>query len=98
VSVSANADQVSLEVGNGGEVIDPDEAARLTEPFRRLERGTGGFGLGLSIVRSVAEAHGGSIEVIAPRNGGLRVRVRIPATAAPAHAGAPGVQGLLTKS
>jgi signal transduction histidine kinase len=98
VSVSANGDHVSLEVGNGGEVIDPDEAARLTDPFRRLERGTGGFGLGLSIVRSVAEAHGGAIEVIAPPNGGLRVRVTIPATAAPAHASAPAGQGLLTKS
>ena len=68
-------------VSNGGAVIDPDRVEGLTEPFRRLSRTTGGFGLGLSIVRSVAEVHGGTIELVAPAEGGLRVRVRVPAAA-----------------
>ncbi len=66
-------------VRNGGAVIDPNEAAALAEPFRRLHRGGGGFGLGLSIVRSVAEAHGGSATIAAPAGGGLEVTIELPA-------------------
>ena len=44
-------------------VIAPEDAETLTEPFRRLDRTYGGFGLGLSIVRSVVAAHGGTIEL-----------------------------------
>jgi signal transduction histidine kinase len=39
---------------------------------------SGGSGLGLSIVRSVAEAHGGSVELRARPSGGLVVRVSLP--------------------
>ena len=67
-----------LEVANGGEPIDPEQAATLAEPFRRLYRSVDGFGLGLSIVRSVAEAHGGSMRLTAPDDGGLRVLVTLP--------------------
>src|SRR6201999_3531490 len=67
-----------LEVANGGDRIDPEQAATLAEPFRRLVRSVDGFGLGLSIVRSVAEAHGGSIRLTAPDAGGLRVLVTLP--------------------
>jgi signal transduction histidine kinase len=73
---------VSLTVRNGGAVIDPGQARTLMEPFRRLERGSGGFGLGLSIVRSVAEAHGGSAQLIARAEGGLEVLIRLPAVPA----------------
>jgi signal transduction histidine kinase len=69
-----------LSVENGGAKIDAADAATLTEPFRRLDRGTGGFGLGLSIVRSVSEAHGGATELTARAEGGLDVRVSMPAT------------------
>lgn len=71
--------RVHLLVANGGWVIAPEQAATLTEPFQRLDRTIGGFGLGLSIVRSVAEAHGGSVHVRAPANGGLEVVVSLPA-------------------
>ena len=70
---------VLLTVTNGGPVIDPADAAKLTEPFRRLDRAAGGFGLGLSIVRSVVVAHGGTIEIEAPPTGGLEVRIELPA-------------------
>ncbi len=70
--------QVTLAVANGGPVIPRDEAEHLLEPFRRLERTAGGVGLGLSIVRSVVHAHGGTIDVIAPETGGLELRITLP--------------------
>jgi signal transduction histidine kinase len=65
----------------------------LFEPFRRLattERnatvtGNDGAGLGLSIVRSVAQAHGGDVQATPRPDGGLTIRVRLPGRAD--HAG-----------
>ncbi|MGA9858233.1 MAG: HAMP domain-containing sensor histidine kinase, partial [Solirubrobacteraceae bacterium] len=71
-------DVVELVVRNGGPAIAPDRLQELIEPFRRLDRSTGGFGLGLSIVRSIAEAHQGTATLAAPAEGGLEVRVRLP--------------------
>ena len=79
VSTRTEAAGVHVLVANGGPRIDPAEAATLTEPFRRLGRGGGGFGLGLSIVRSVVDAHGGTLEVNAPASGGLEIHVELPA-------------------
>jgi signal transduction histidine kinase len=82
VSVKTHAvdGEAVLDVVNSGPVVSPEVAARLTEPFERGGRtGTRGAGLGLSIVRSVAEAHGGRVSVSARREGGLAVRVVLPA-------------------
>jgi signal transduction histidine kinase len=71
-----------LEVTNPGPVVAPDAVDGLFEPFRRLAADrTGGevsAGLGLSIVRAVAEAHGGTVVAQARPGGGLRVEVRLP--------------------
>ena len=69
-------------VANGGPAIPPEQVAGLFEPFRRLggDR-TGsdrGAGLGLSIVRSVAAAHGGRARARALDGGGLEVTVELP--------------------
>jgi signal transduction histidine kinase len=77
VSTRVEDGRVQLVVANGGAVIDPEDARALTEPFRRLHRSFGGFGLGLSIVRSVAEAQHGSIELSAPLEGGLVVAISL---------------------
>jgi len=79
VSTRTEGSHVHLTVANSGAIIDPDAAATLTEPFRRLDRGVGGFGLGLSIVSSVVDAHGGTLELEAPRTGGLEIHVVLPA-------------------
>src|ERR1700733_7010425 len=79
VSTRAENGRVRLTVANGGARIDAADAQKLTEPFRRLDRGAGGFGLGLSIVRSVVDAHGGTMEIEAPPAGGLEVRITLPA-------------------
>jgi signal transduction histidine kinase len=82
VSTRKRGGHVELRVINGGPPIDPADAETLAQPFRRLGRGYDGFGLGLSIVRSVAEVHGGTLELRAPESGGLAVLVSLPAGAA----------------
>jgi signal transduction histidine kinase len=69
-----------LEVENSGPVVDRAAADRLAEPFERLERSADGpgAGLGLSIVRAVGEAHGGSLSIEPRTEGGLTVVVRFP--------------------
>ena len=81
-------------VRNGGAVIDPDQVQALTEPFRRLSRSSGGFGLGLSIVRSVAQVHGGTVELTAPAAGRPAGTRAGPAAHRPA-AKSPGGHALL---
>ncbi|MEU9331858.1 HAMP domain-containing sensor histidine kinase [Streptomyces sp. NPDC048290] len=71
-----------LVVANTGPVVPAYEIDNLFEPFRRLrtER-TGsdkGVGLGLSIARSVARAHGGHIAAQPREGGGLVMRVTLP--------------------
>jgi signal transduction histidine kinase len=77
--------EAQLVVANPGERIPPEDVASLTEPFRRLEasraRATGGYGLGLAVVRAVAAAHGGRVELAARGEGGLEVTVALPAAA-----------------
>jgi signal transduction histidine kinase len=74
--------QAVLVVANTGPVVPAYEIDNLFEPFRRLrtER-TGsdkGVGLGLSIARSVARAHGGHISAQPREGGGLVMRVALP--------------------
>jgi len=73
---------VVLEVANTGRVIDRADADRLFEPFRRGEAdrtdSSRSAGLGLSIVRSIAEAHGGAATIATRPEGGLEVTVRVP--------------------
>jgi signal transduction histidine kinase len=91
-STRTDAGTAELTVANGGEHIPADQVTGLFEPFRRLGGRTGnrpGVGLGLSIVASVAAAHGGHAQAQARPDGGLNVQVTLPATAN-GHRPAPG--------
>ncbi|QKW17078.1 HAMP domain-containing histidine kinase [Verrucosispora sp. SN26_14.1] len=71
-----------LVVGNTGFEVDPADVPGLFEPFRRGGRertGARGSGLGLSIVRAVCDAHGGTVAAVAQPGGGLEVTVNLPA-------------------
>ena len=89
VRTGASNGSIELEVENSGPPVEPAAAARLAEPFERLERDADGrgAGLGLSIVRAVTEAHGGTLEIDPRPEGGLVVSVRLPAADAIAGAG-----------
>ncbi|MGW3420785.1 sensor histidine kinase [Streptomyces phaeochromogenes] len=82
VTTEVQHGQAVLVVSNTGPVVPAYEIDNLFEPFRRLrtER-TGsdkGVGLGLSIARSVARAHGGHIAAEPREGGGLVMRVTLP--------------------
>lgn len=82
VTTELQPGQALLVVSNTGPVVPAYEVDNLFEPFRRLrtER-TGsdkGVGLGLSIARSVARAHGGRIIAEPREGGGLVMRVTLP--------------------
>jgi signal transduction histidine kinase len=74
-----------LVVTNTGPVVAPEQVSGLFEPFRkgsgeRLDHG-GGVGLGLTIARSIAAAHGAEIRAFANPGGGLRVELHFGAPA-----------------
>ncbi|MCX4819872.1 HAMP domain-containing histidine kinase [Streptomyces sp. NBC_01142] len=82
VSTETQQSQALLVVSNTGPVVPAYEIDNLFEPFRRLrQERTGsdkGVGLGLSIARSVARAHGGRIIAEPREGGGLVMRVTLP--------------------
>lgn len=71
-----------LAVTNTGPVVRPPEIDRLFQPFQRLDPGRlhhrDGHGLGLSIVRAVADAHGAAITAGPAVGGGLSIEVVFP--------------------
>jgi signal transduction histidine kinase len=71
-----------LTIENGGDILDPAQAAGLAQPFRRLGADrTGsddGAGLGLSIVAAITQAHRGSLQLHARPGGGLKVTITLP--------------------
>jgi signal transduction histidine kinase len=73
-----------VSVCNSGPVVPPVEVERLFRPFQRLEAGRAsragghGHGLGLAIVRAIADAHDARIRALAQQDGGLEVSVTFP--------------------
>jgi signal transduction histidine kinase len=71
-----------LEVSNTGPVVPAYELGSLFEPFHRIDgermADAPGVGLGLSIVRSIVQAHDGTVELAARPEGGLVVTVVLP--------------------
>ena len=80
VTTSTRNGHSIVDVVNDGDALDPATLPRLLEPFQRADRGArgDGAGLGLSIVRSVAHAHGGAVALAACPDGGLRATVTLP--------------------
>jgi two-component system OmpR family sensor kinase len=72
-----------VEIDDDGPGVPAGEMERLFEPFYRGEpsrnRETGGIGLGLAVVRSLARAHGGDVTLHNREGGGLKARVHLPA-------------------
>ncbi len=74
--------ELRIAVEDDGPGIAPEELARVTEPYYRLDasrsRETGGVGLGLSIVKDVAILHGGELRLTNLPQGGLSAMLVLP--------------------
>jgi len=85
VIIDDNDARFELRIQDEGPGIPPGELGKVFDPFYRVEasrnRDTGGTGLGLTIARSVAELHGGSIALSNLPQGGLEVKLTLPRTA-----------------
>lgn len=80
--VYRDATSAYVEIEDDGPGIPAEDAERVFEPFYRREpsrsRQTGGIGLGLAVVRSVARGHGGDVVMANRSGGGLTARVQLP--------------------
>ena len=84
VWVGQRGEMAALRIVNSGPRVPDESVQLLTEPFHRLDRRRDrrGAGVGLSIVRAVAAAHGGRLELTAREDGGLVADVELPAVRA----------------
>ncbi|SEK55633.1 sensor histidine kinase [Streptacidiphilus jiangxiensis] len=84
LSADVDGDHVVFEVADTGSGIDPRDLPHVFDRFWRAEksrsRRTGGSGLGLSIVRQLTAAHGGTVSVTSEPGTGSVFTLRIPAT------------------
>jgi two-component system sensor histidine kinase VanS len=89
VTTSAHPETVALTVESTGEKLTPQLVATLAEPFqrgaKRIRTDHAGVGLGLALVKSIAQAHDGTLTLTPRAAGGLCVTVGLPA--APPHSG-----------
>ncbi len=81
VSAETHEEQIAVQIADTGAGIAPEHLPHVTERFYRVEaarsRAQGGTGLGLAICRSIADAHGGAIEVSSVLGQGTTVRVTL---------------------
>jgi signal transduction histidine kinase len=88
VRISDTADGYDVLVEDDGPGIPEGDRQRVFEPFVRLEssrnEATGGTGLGLTLVKAIAEGHGGAVKLENRPGGGLRARMHLPRVAASA--------------
>jgi len=88
ISTALTTEGAVVSVSNTGTLIAPDAVQDLFQPFRQLgtqrtSRGPG-HGLGLAIVRAIADAHGASVTARARPAGGLDIQVTFPGIRRPA--------------
>jgi signal transduction histidine kinase len=82
VTVEDDAAQLRITIADEGPGIPEGQLERVFEPFYRLEasrsRDTGGVGLGLSVARDIARAHGGELTLRNRAGGGLEAILTLP--------------------
>jgi len=82
VVTSAHPESAVLTVENTGGKLTPQLVSTLAEPFqrgsRRIRADHAGVGLGLALVKSIAQAHDGTLTLTPRADGGLRVTVQLP--------------------
>jgi two-component system sensor histidine kinase BaeS len=72
------AGSLYISVSDAGRGIELADQERIFEPGARLEAASAGSGLGLAVVRAVAEAHGGSVQVVSAPGEGATFTIALP--------------------
>ncbi|MEV0095008.1 HAMP domain-containing sensor histidine kinase [Streptomyces sp. NPDC050738] len=85
VTTGLRSGSVVLTVENTGEMLTPQLASTLTEPFQRgterMHTDHAGVGLGLAIVKTITRAHDGTLTLTPRSAGGIRITVELPVAA-----------------
>ena len=76
VSIESDSQSLKIHVQDEGPGIEIDAAQRVCRPFFTTKPGS--LGLGLAIVRQVAEAHGGQVRIANSRDAGAHMTLRLP--------------------
>jgi len=88
IATATRDGRAAVSVRNTGPVVPADHVDRFYLPFQRLgterTQRSGGHGLGLAIVRAIADAHGAAVTTAARDSGGLDITVTFPEPARPA--------------
>jgi len=94
VRALGDGEEVRVEVENDGPPVPPESVRAIFEPFQRSSSGPGaardGLGLGLYIVRSIVEAHGGTVGLLSAPACPVTFTVRLPRRPPPPSAASPG--------
>jgi signal transduction histidine kinase/CheY-like chemotaxis protein len=103
VALARERDQAVVAVRDEGVGIEAEDLGRVFELFSQVRahqgRADGGLGIGLAIVRSLVQLHGGSVEVASPGTGrGSTFTVRLPLMPLPAAGPAAGSESLAVAS
>ena len=82
ISLERRASDVIVRIEDNGIGIPPEELSHIFEPFYRVDKSrskdTGGYGLGLSLCKTIMEAHEGKIEVQSKPEEGTTVSLFFP--------------------
>jgi two-component system, OmpR family, heavy metal sensor histidine kinase CusS len=87
ISLTTNAEGAEIVVTDNGCGIAPEHIPRVFDRFYRVDssRSTEGTGLGLALVKSIADLHGGSVAIVSDLNRGTSITLKFP--------GSPGISG-----
>lgn len=83
LSVTTNASAIAISVADDGQGVAPEDLARIQEPFEHAGKNEAahhsmGAGLGLTVVKALAELHGGRLELQSAPGQGFAARIILP--------------------
>lgn len=88
VALDEDGEHVRIAVHNFGNALKEEELSKLFQPHyraRAARQRVGGYGLGLTLVKGFAEAHGGTVHVVSHKDDGTTFTLKLPKRVLPAN-------------